>query len=67
MADKAQGSLKKVSRLRKFHRITVLDLLLPSILTGEAIGREKLALLSHGGFCRNCKQCRYSICSFGKA
>jgi len=37
-----------------FHRIAVLDLLLPRILTGEAIGRQELALLGHGGLCRNC-------------
>ncbi len=32
-----------------FQRLTVLDLLLPRILTGEAIGRENLALLGHCG------------------
>lgn len=66
MVDKAQESLKKVSYLCMFQRLTVLDLLLPRILTGEAIGRENLALLGHCGLCRNCKQCRYPICSFGK-
>ena len=50
-----------------FHKITVLDLVLPRILTGETIGREELAALGHGGLCRNCTQCRYPICSFGKA
>ena len=49
-----------------FHRITVLDLLLPRILTGERIGRRELAELGHGGFCRNCRQCQYPVCSFGK-
>jgi hypothetical protein len=49
-----------------FHKITVLDLVLPSILAGESVGREELAALGHGGLCRNCKQCRYPICSFGK-
>ncbi len=50
-----------------FYKITVLDLVLPRILAGESIGREELAALGHGGLCRNCKQCRYPICSFGKA
>jgi len=50
-----------------FYKITVLDLVLPRILTGEAIGREELAALGHGGLCRNCKQCRYPVCNFGKA
>lgn len=50
-----------------FHKITVLDLVLPRILTGEAIGREQLAQLGHGGLCRNCTTCQYPVCSFGKA
>lgn len=50
-----------------FHRITVLDLVLPRILAGESIGREELAELGHGGLCRTCKECRYPNCSFGKA
>lgn len=50
-----------------FHRITVLDLVLPRILTGETIGRKELALLGHGGLCRNCKKCRYPVCNFGKS
>ena len=50
-----------------FHSITVLDLVLPRILTGESIGREELAALGHGGLCRNCKECRYPVCNFGKS
>ena len=50
-----------------FHSITVLDLVLPRILTGETIGREELAAMGHGGLCRNCKECRYPICNFGKS
>ncbi len=50
-----------------FHKITVLDLVLPRILTGESIGREELAAMGHGGLCRNCKVCQYPVCSFGKA
>ena len=50
-----------------FHSITVLDLVLPRILTGEAIGREELAAMGHGGLCRNCKDCRYPICNFAKS
>lgn len=49
-----------------FHKITVLDLVLPRILTGETIGREELAALGHGGLCRNCAHCQYPVCSFGK-
>lgn len=50
-----------------FHKITVLDLVLPRILTGETIGRAELAALGHGGLCRNCASCQYPVCSFGKA
>lgn len=49
-----------------FHKITVFDLILPRILTGEQILREELAELGHGGLCRNCKHCQYPICNFGK-
>jgi hypothetical protein len=49
-----------------FHKITVFDLILPRILTGEKIRREELAELGHGGLCRNCKQCQYPVCNFGK-
>lgn len=49
-----------------FHKITVLDLVLPRVLTGEEIGRGELAALGHGGLCRNCPTCSYPSCSFGK-
>lgn len=50
-----------------FHRITVLDLVLPRILVGETISRADLAALGHGGLCRNCKICQYPVCHFGKS
>ena len=49
-----------------FYKITVFDLILPRILTGERIGRRELADMGHGGLCRNCKRCQYPVCSFGK-
>jgi len=49
-----------------YHRITVLDLVLPRILAGEKIGKAELAFLGHGGLCRDCKQCTYPHCPFGK-
>ena len=49
-----------------FHKITVLDLILPRILTGETIGRAEFADMGHGGLCRNCKHCQYPVCNFGK-
>ena len=49
-----------------FHRITVLDLVLPRILAGEKIGMVELALLGHGGLCKDCSECTYPHCPFGK-
>lgn len=49
-----------------YHRITVLDLVLPRILAGEHIGKADLAFLGHGGLCRDCPECRYPHCPFGK-
>ncbi len=49
-----------------YHKITVFDLVLPRILTGQKIGRRELAELGHGGLCRNCRTCRYPVCDFGK-
>jgi len=49
-----------------YHRITVLDLVLPRILAGERIGKAELALLGHGGLCRDCPECSYPHCPFGK-
>jgi molybdenum cofactor synthesis domain-containing protein len=46
--------------------ITVFDLVLPRVLTGEKIGRRELAELGHGGLCLKCDECRYPVCPFGK-
>ena len=50
-----------------YHRITVLDLILPRILAGEKIGKAELAFLGHGGLCRDCPTCTYPHCPFGKS
>jgi len=49
-----------------YHRITVLDLVLPRILAGEKIGKAELAFLGHGGLCKDCEECVYPHCPFGK-
>ena len=49
------------------HRITVLDLVLPRILAGEKIGKAELAFLGHGGLCKDCEECVYPHCPFGKS
>jgi len=50
-----------------FFRITVLDLVLPRLLTGERLTRRDITALAHGGLCRGCPECRYPRCSFGLA
>ncbi len=49
-----------------YNPVTVLDLMLPRILAGEHIGKKELAFSGHGGLCRNCRQCTYPQCAFGK-
>ena len=49
-----------------YHRVTVLDLVLPRILAGEIIGKADLAFLGHGGLCKDCEECVYPHCPFGK-
>jgi molybdenum cofactor synthesis domain-containing protein len=49
-----------------YYRTTVLDLIFPRILAGERIGKTELAFLGHGGLCRDCDECRYPDCAFGK-
>ncbi len=48
------------------HRATVLDIVLPRILAGEHVGKQELAFLGHGGMCRDCQDCAYPNCPFGK-
>jgi molybdenum cofactor synthesis domain-containing protein len=49
-----------------YNQVTVLDLVLPRVLAGEQIGKAELAFLGHGGLCRDCPECRYPHCPFGK-
>ncbi len=49
-----------------YSKITIFDLILPRILAGEHIGRKEIAEMGHGGYCLNCKECRYPVCPFGK-
>jgi molybdenum cofactor synthesis domain-containing protein len=49
-----------------YHKVTLFDLILPLILAGESPTRTQIAAMGHGGLCRNCPECRYPICPFGK-
>ena len=32
----------------------------------EKIGKKELAFMGHGGLCKDCKECVYPHCPFGK-
>jgi hypothetical protein len=49
-----------------YHKTTILDLVLPRTLAGEHVTRAELAFLGHGGLCRDCEECIYPHCPFGK-
>jgi len=49
-----------------YSRRTILDLVLPRIVAGERVERRDIIRLGQGGYCRNCKDCRYPNCGFGK-
>jgi hypothetical protein len=49
-----------------YHKITILDLVLPRILAGEKIERTQIAEMGHGGLCLNCPECRFPVCPLGK-
>jgi hypothetical protein len=66
MAYIAEVPLLGVPACGLHHRITVLDLVLPRILAGEKIGKAELAFLGHGGLCKDCEECVYPHCPFGK-
>lgn len=49
-----------------YHRASIFELILPLIVADEPVTKEYIASLGHGGFCSNCKECRYPLCGFGK-
>jgi len=49
-----------------YHKTTIFDLVLPRILACEALTRQDITSLGHGGLCANCEGCRYPDCGFGK-
>lgn len=48
------------------HKTTVLDLILPRVLAGETIRKKDLAFMGHGGLCKDCPECSFPHCPFGK-
>jgi hypothetical protein len=49
-----------------YHDVTLFNLVLPRILTGEILNADAIAEMGHGGLCLNCPQCRFPACPFGR-
>ena len=49
-----------------YYDTTILDLVLPRILSGEKLTRKDILALAHGGLCLKCEKCAYPICPFGR-
>lgn len=50
-----------------YYKASIFDLIVPRILAGDRPTRKDIKLLVHGGLCRNCGECTYPDCSFGKS
>lgn len=49
-----------------YYKASIFDLVVPRLLAGEAVTREDITRMGHGGFCSGCVDCRFPACSFGK-
>jgi len=47
-----------------YYRTTILDVVLPRIFTGGVLTKDDFIKMGEGGFCLNCKECRYPQCFF---
>jgi hypothetical protein len=66
MAYKGDVPIIGVPGCAMYADTTILDLLLPRVLTGERITADEIARFGHGGLCRNCAECVYPNCALGK-
>jgi molybdenum cofactor synthesis domain-containing protein len=66
LAYKGQIPIMGVPACALYHEATIVDLILPRLLAGEAPDRHDLARLAHGGLCYDCPTCRFPACPFGK-
>lgn len=66
MAYKGDIPIVGVPGCAMYSATTILDLLLPRILAGEKITVDDIVRFGHGGLCRNCAECVYPVCAFGK-
>ena len=49
-----------------YSKRTVLDLVLPRVLSDERLSLEDIVEYGHGGLCLDCNVCTFPHCSFGK-
>lgn len=49
-----------------YSKRTVLDLILPRVLSGEKLNIDDIVEYGHGGLCLDCGVCTFPHCSFGK-
>lgn len=66
MGYKNDSTVLGIPACGMFHKITVLDLVLPRVFIGEKMSRRDISRLGHGGLCLGCKVCTYPVCPFGK-
>ena len=49
-----------------YARRSIFDIVLPFLLCDEPVTEQMLAGLGNGGLCRNCPECHFPNCGFGK-
>ncbi|MFO7753769.1 MAG: molybdopterin-binding protein [Desulfobacteraceae bacterium] len=49
-----------------YYKASIFDLVVPRLLAGDFVTASEIAGMGHGGFCSNCRECRFPSCSFGK-
>ena len=49
-----------------YARRTIFDLVLPRLVAGEQLNTKDLSCYGEGGMCRNCEECHFPNCGFGK-
>jgi len=49
-----------------YSKITVFDVVLPQIFTGDRFTKEDFIRLGDGGLCMRCDPCHFPNCTFGR-
>lgn len=49
-----------------FNKVTILDLMLPIVFSGDKVTSKIIKNKAHGGLCLKCEVCVYPHCEFGK-